>query len=134
MTSVFFDTNVWLPALLADGFCRRLIRETQQRATVVISAELMDEVAEKLALKFRVSWETISEAKASMNASGRMFAQTVEPFASSPDPDDALLLAQALAAGCERFVTFDGPLQELETVDAMRIIAPQAFAGEFELS
>ena len=66
--------------------------------TIVISPQLLDEVAEKLALKFRTSWETIEQAKALMEKSGRMLTDTVVPYAASPDPDDSIFLAQALRA------------------------------------
>ena len=53
MSRAFFDANVWIPSLVApDGFSRRLIVAADDKGSVVVSAELWDEVAEKLALKF----------------------------------------------------------------------------------
>jgi predicted nucleic acid-binding protein len=47
MSRAFFDANVWIPAILApEGFSRRLIVATDDKGTVVVSAELWDEVAE----------------------------------------------------------------------------------------
>lgn len=128
MRSVFFDTNVWLPAVLSDGFSRRLVRAVEVDGSVVISAQLLDEVTEKLALKFRTSWETIERATVLMEKSGRMFAEAVAPYAASPDPDDAILLAQAMQAGCEYFVTNDGPLLALQCIGGMEIVTPRALA------
>lgn len=129
MISVFFDANVWLPATVSDGWMRRLVRAAETRGTVWISAELLDEVVEKLALKFRVSWETIEAAKALMKKSAFTFSAKVAPDIRSPDPDDALLLAQALAAKCAHFVTNDKLLLELVMLDEMRIISPREFAA-----
>ena len=128
MSSVFFDTNAWLPAVLSDGFNRRLVRAAEERVNIFISAELLDEVAEKLALKFGASWETIEQAMSLMKKSGRMSTEAVQPYAASPDPDDAILLAQAAAARCGLFVTNDKPLLALGAIDAMRIITPGEFA------
>ena len=128
MSNVFFDTNVWLPVVLADGFSRRLVREAETRGAVVISAQLLDEVAEKMAIKFRTSWETIEQAMVLMEKSGRMFAEAVMPYAASPDPDDAMFLAQALRAGCGYFVTKDTLLLELRSIEDMQIVTPSEMA------
>ena len=128
MSSVFFDTNVWLPAVLTRGFTRRLVTAAELQGTVFISSELVDEVVEKLALKFQTSWETIRDAKAWMRKIGRPFSAAVAPFVESPDPDDAILLAQAVAAGCEHFVTNDKPLLKLGVIREMKIIRPGDFA------
>ena len=126
--SVFFDTNVWLPATVSDGWTRRLVGSAESQGIVWISAELLDEVVEKLALKFQASWGTIEEAKALIAKSGSMFSEQVTPDSRSPDPDDALLLAQALAAKCGHFVTNDKRLLELVSIDEMRIVSPREFA------
>ena len=95
---------------------------------MIISEALVDEVVEKLAVRFRVSWETIRDASALMRKTGRVFSEPVTPYEHSPDPDDALLLAQASAARCEFFVTNDKPLLKLESIGAMRISSPAGFA------
>jgi predicted nucleic acid-binding protein len=64
-----------------------------------------------------------------MDEAGEMFADKVTEYTMSPDPDDALLLAQALAAKCGHFVTNDKPLLALARIEEMRIVAPRAFAA-----
>ena len=63
-----------------------------------------------------------------MGKTGRAFTETVAPYAASPDPDDAILLAQALAAGCSHFVTNDGKLLALDRIGEMLLVTPRAFA------
>ena len=128
MSRVFFDTNVWLPVIMSDGFSRRVVFAAAKHGEVVISETLWNEVAEKLALKFRLSWEQIVAGKRLMEDSGDMFTEKVEPYGASPDPDDAMLLAQAAAARCDFFVTNDKPLLALGAIDAMRIVRPSEFA------
>ncbi len=128
MSRVFFDTNVWLPAVLSGGFIRRLVRAAEMDGTVVISPQLCDEVVEKPALKFRVEWQEIERAKVLMSQTGRMFADAVTPHPECPDPDDAILLAQALRAGCRYFVTNDGLLLDLGSVEDMEILTPRRLA------
>ena len=125
----FFDTNIWLPFIVTDGFHRRLVYAVAEFGDVVISQALWDEVAEKLVLKFRFSWERIVAGKAMMDAESDWFTERVTPYPESPDPDDAVLLAQALAAGCEYFVTNDGPLLKLVAIEGMKLISPQSFAA-----
>ena len=96
---------------------------------MVISEALWDEAADKLALKFRLSWEQIVAGKTSMEDAGEMFTKTVTPYVASPDPKDAMLLAQAAAASCEFFVTNDRPLLALGSIDVMRLVTPGEFAS-----
>ena len=128
MSRVFFDTNVWLPAVLMPGFARRMAEAAEQQGTVFISREVVNEVVEKLALKFRTSWETIRDAEALMRKIGCMFADAVTPYEGSPDPDDAVFIAQALAARCGYFVTNDKPLLKLESIGALRFVTPAGYA------
>ena len=135
MSRAFLDTNVWIPSIVSPaGFSRRLVIAAAGKGEVVISEELWGEVAEKLALKLRLSWESVSAGKQFMDEVGELFADKVEPFAPSPDPNDALLLAQALAAKCEHFVTNDKPLLKLGSIEGMKLIAPRAFAALFGVS
>ena len=130
MGRAFFDANVWIPAIAApDGFSRRLIVAADEKGDVVVSAELWDEVAEKLALKLRLSWKSISAGRKFMDDVGELFTDKVTEYPASPDPDDALLLAQALAAKCAHFVTNDKPLLALALLDDMRIVSPSGFAA-----
>jgi putative PIN family toxin of toxin-antitoxin system len=129
MSRAFFDSNVWIPAIVApDGFSRRLIVAADDKGSVVVSAELWDEVAEKLALKFGFSWESICAARKFMDEAGEVFADKVTEYPASPDPDDALLLAQALVEKCAHFVTNDKPLLALVAIDEMQIVSPRQFA------
>lgn len=130
MIRAFFDANVWIPAIVApEGFSRRLVVAADEHGAVVVSAELWDEVAEKLALKFSLSWESIFAGRKFMDETGELFADKVTEYPVSPDPDDALLLAQALAAKCAHFVTNDKPLLALVAIDEMRIVSPREFAA-----
>ena len=128
MSRVFFDTNVWLPVITSDGFSRRLVFAAAERGEVVISETLWNEVADKLVLKFGLSWEQVVAGKAMIEDSGEMFTDAVEPYDASPDPRDAMLLAQAATARCEFFVTNDKPLLALGAIDAMRLVKPGEFA------
>jgi predicted nucleic acid-binding protein len=64
-----------------------------------------------------------------MDEAGEVFADKVNEYPAGPDPDDALLLAQALAAKCAHFVTNDKPLLALAAVDEMQIVSPRQFAA-----
>ena len=130
MGRAFFDANVWIPAIAAPkGFSRRLIVAAANTREIVVAAKLWDEVAEKLGLKLRLSWESISDGKKFMSEAGDLFTEEVTAYAASPDPDDALLLAQALAAKCGHFVTNDKRLLAIVAIDEMRIVSPREFAA-----
>ena len=134
MSRTFFDANVWIPAIASpQGFSRRLVLAAT-KGEVVISEKLWDEVAEKLVLKFGLSWESMSTGKKFMEEAANWFEKSVTEYPASPDPDDALLLAQALAAKCGHFVTNDKRLLDMVAIDEMRIVSPREFAVLLGLS
>ena len=117
---VFLDTNVWLSATIFPGLCEALLTECADRDVLLTSALIRQEAHEVLMRKF----PHVPEATALFDASWsevRCVADAAEPV----DDADARLVAAALAAGADLFVTDDQRVLGWATAGSMRIVSPR---------
>jgi len=104
---VFFDTNVIVSAFLARGLCADLLRRVLSEHTLVSSEVVIEELREVLARKGRLPSARIEEIEAMLRD------QPVAPWPQEPlsleldDLDDAWVLASAVLAEADLFVTGD---------------------------
>jgi uncharacterized protein len=123
---VFLDTNVLLSAFFGRGLCDELFSRLLTSGHEVL-------LGEPVAREFvRIAKEKFAVAPSDLSFALEVLRrQTVVPAAGGersgiPDPDDAPIVACALAAGAEVFVTGDKMLLALEGVDGMAIVSPRA--------
>ena len=125
---VLLDSNVWLAILTTDGQCRRLWRAVRGGFQIHASPDILGEIEEKLRRKFGF---TPRHARLLTHFVRR---QTIPVEINSPapkvcrDPDDDLILAAALKAGCTHLVTGDNDLLVLKEFEGVVIVTPGAFA------
>jgi putative PIN family toxin of toxin-antitoxin system len=128
---VVFDSNVLISARLAPlGAPARLLRAwTEERFELVVSPQLLSEIAGVLARDRFRRWMTEEEADAFV-ATLRAAATVVEnPPAEAgltPDPDDDFLVALARSASADYVVSGDRDLTGLADPDPP-ILTPRAF-------
>ena len=125
---ILLDTNVWLAILTTDGQCRRWWRVTHGRLQIHGSAQILDEIEEKLRVKFG-----FSERHARLLTHFvRQKTIPVEVTGTLPDvcrdAADNGILAAALAAGCSHLVTGDKDFLALKEFDGVAILSPGEFA------
>jgi len=123
---VLLDSNVWLAILTTDGFCRRVWRTTRGACKFAASRDILEEVEEKLRLKFGFS-----------DRHARLMTFFVERQTESVrvasivnvcrDPDDNRILAAALDSGCSVLVTGDADLLTLKKFQTVSILTPRQF-------
>lgn len=122
---VFPDTNVLTSALLGRGLCRDLLDRLLVEHTVVIGVPVRNELERVLVKKFRVPdilvVAVVSKLKELEQAPP---AKTIPSF-SSPDPDDQPILACALEARIDVFITGDKALLEMKRIERMAITSPR---------
>lgn len=123
--TVFPDTNVWLSAFFSRGLCAELLARLLQSEHRLL-------VGEPVEREFtRVARDTIGAAPADLSyALEVMHRQVVAPavpnrLAGVPDPDDAPIIACAMAAGAGCFVTGDRALLDLVRIEDMAIVTPR---------
>ena len=131
----FFDTNVYLAGLISSGLCTNLINNLAHHGAleVVTSQRVLAELERHLLGKFK--WSAVDTASAlDLIKSGYGYVPASEsPIGSPkpcPDPDDAWILADALAADCTHFVTGDKALLNMKSLakpdrSHMDIVSPR---------
>jgi predicted nucleic acid-binding protein len=127
--SAFIDTNVLIYAHGAGAKS-----ETAREAILaggVISVQVLNEFAAVLRRKFRLEWDMIADALADVRvALGPVRPVDVETHLHALDLArshgfsfyDALIVASALAAGCDTLLTED--LQDGRRINGLTIINP----------
>lgn len=122
---IVFDTNVLFSAFVTHGVCAGLYEECVERAQIVVSAEILGELEEKLRSKGRF---TRSEIRAVLHAV-RSDAEVVKalplPERVCRDADDDWILALALASKADAVVTGDQDLLVLKKFKGIAILNPR---------
>jgi uncharacterized protein len=131
---VLLDSNVWLAALAVDGFCRRVVESSAPRCTLIVTPFVCAEVHEKLLSKFRRTQQQADELVAKLTSVSLLRDDVGEISTPSlRDPDDARVLAAAVAYGCRFLVTGDDDLLELKSFAGVEFISVRTFAERLRL-
>ncbi len=124
---VFVDTNVWLAGRFWSGLCAELLDVLIEESTeILLDERVLDEFRRIARDKLGVDDMALSEAEVFFQQYARVLAAAAEPAPGIPDPDDAWIIAAALSAGADLFVTGDKPLQDLRQIGGMTVLAPRA--------
>ena len=124
---VFLDTNVLVAAFAARGLCADVLRLAATDHELLIGAPVLVEMRRILETKLRMPAPARNEVLQVL----RRFVQV--PAAKAPialgidDPDDEWMVACAIAASADVFVTGDKALLGLHRVEAMPIVSPREF-------
>ena len=124
----FLDTNVLVAAFATRGLCADVLRTVLAEHQLVISGTVLEELTGTLVAKIGVPETTVREIAVFLRAS----ASLVDAPANPPpvvvrDPDDAVILSEALATGADVLVTGDKDLLEAGEVPGIRILDPRGF-------
>ena len=87
------DTNVLIAALVADGLCRDLVRRRTETHILVSSQSLLDELRDKLEVKFQVRAKAIPFIRAYTERVELVVPASL-PKDACRDPDDVTVLAR----------------------------------------
>ncbi len=122
---IFLDTNVLASALATRGLCAELLEAVLTDHELVISPGMLEELRRVLAEKFRLPARVIKGFVALLQTEGRLSVDQEDLPVEIPDRDDAPLLASALAARVDVFVTGDHALLALGKVKGLPILSPR---------
>lgn len=125
---VFPDTNVLVAAFATRGLCADVLRTVLAEHELLISVTVVEELTRVLIEKIRVPEPTVREIAIFLRAS----ASVADAPANTPpvvvrDPDDAVVLGEALATRADVLVTGDKDLLEAGEVPGIRILDPRGF-------
>ena len=136
---VFLDTNVLLSAVHSDGLCRELLYwpsntveqgdnpyalPTKVSVKYAISDRVIAELSRILVTKFKYP-AVKTAALVSDIADLIPLVPAAETTVPCPDKADGWILADAVEAKCDYFITGDRIVLGLYSVQGMRIISPR---------
>jgi putative PIN family toxin of toxin-antitoxin system len=125
---VFLDTNVLVAAFATRGLCADLLRTVLAEHELLSSATVCEELTRTLVGKIRVPEATVREIAAFLRASASFPATPGDPPpVTVRDPDDAVILSEALVLRADVLVTGDRDLLEAGEVSGIRILDPRGF-------
>lgn len=122
---IVFDTNVLFSAFVAHGVCAGLYEECLQRAQIVVSPDILEELEEKLLAKAGLSATETREVIRAVRADAEIVRATPLPKPVCRDADDDLILAAALGAKADAIVTGDRDLLVLKHFEGIPILNPR---------
>lgn len=96
---------------------------------LLTSEQVIKEFTRILGSKFKIPQAAVNVSIEYINTVAAILpvADTIDPPSIIPDPDDAPIIAGALAAGADVFVTGDKALLDLKTISGMAILSPREF-------
>lgn len=121
------DTNVYLAALIARGACREVLEHCGLQHTLVVSDFILDELQDRLRVKFCWPSADVARAVALVKARSVLVMPAELAVPACRDRDDDAVLGTALAGNAIAILTGDGDLLELDGYAGLRILAPAQF-------
>lgn len=117
---IFLDTNVWLSATIFSGLCEALVTECADRDWLITSPLIRLEAHEVLSRKF----PHLQRAAKLFDASWSE-AALVDDVTEPAEDNDACLVAAAVRAGADLFVTGDKRVLGWKPAGTLRIVSPR---------
>lgn len=124
---VFPDTNVLAAAFATRGLCADLVRYLFAEHQLITGEVVLDELRQVLADRFQLPASTIADILDLLRGQ-EVVAKPKKP-APLPvrDPDDAWILASAIAGKADVLVTGDRDLLDLAAKAPLPILSPRGF-------
>ena len=98
---IILDTNVLIAAFIARGVCHQVLEHCISRHDLVISEFILDELREKLVLKFKYTSEVADETLKLLRSHMEIVSAIPLDKPVCRDADDDNILAAAVAGNCE---------------------------------
>jgi putative PIN family toxin of toxin-antitoxin system len=126
---IVLDTNVLIAAFIARGVCHQLLEHCISHHDLVISEFILDEVQEKLVVKFKYTSEVADETVKLLRSQMEFVSPAPLDKPVCRDADDDNILAAAVAGNCECIITGDKDLLVLKQFQGIDILSPGDFQG-----
>jgi putative PIN family toxin of toxin-antitoxin system len=126
---VFFDTNVLVSAFTTRGLCAELFETALREAEVVVSEPVIEELTHVLANKFRAAPDLVARIAAELREREVVPAPVAVSSPVAADPADARIVACAIEAHADIFITGDQALLDLGEIEGLPILSPRQAWG-----
>ncbi len=124
---VFLDTNVLVAAFATRGLCADVFRFAAAEHLLLIGEPVLVEIDRILASKLGMPREARNEVLGILRRFTLAAAVKKPVPLGINDPDDEWIVACALGAAAETFVTGDKALLALRKIENMAIVSPRQF-------
>jgi putative PIN family toxin of toxin-antitoxin system len=115
-------------AFATRGLCADVLRTVLAGHVLVLSSTVIEELTRTLIEKIRVPEPAVREIATFLRVSASLSDTPPKPApVAIRDPDDAVILGEALAIGADVLVTGDKDLLEAGEVPAIKILDPRGF-------
>ena len=137
---IVLDVNVWISGLLWGGVPGQIFAlAEEQQIAIFVSEPILEDVKEilgrsKLQAKMQSLDVTVEDLLVTLGQLSELCPTTSVNVPQLRDPDDAAIIAAALAANAEAIVTGDLDLLVLTEFNAVPILTPQAFLSRYFLN
>ena len=123
MNRVVLDTNVLVSALIDDGKPRKLVLELLDKYTVILSRQMLAELADVVSRnKFSVKSGQVDRFLSSLVRMSQLVSDVARFKVVLEDPDDDVVLNTAYTGRAEFIVTGDRHLLELDKFKKTKIV------------
>ena len=122
---IFLDTNVLASGLATRGLCTELIEGVISNHELLTCEAVLLELQRVLAQKFRLPKPVIREYLDLLRNEGKVVTANKDVRVRFKDPDDIPILACAISAKADVFVTGDKALLELRKIEGIPILSPR---------
>jgi uncharacterized protein len=122
---VFLDTNVLASSIATRGLCAELFESVVNEHELLTCEPVLRELERVLFEKFRLADSIIKAFIGMLKAEGLVIKAQERPTIKFKDADDIPILACALAANADVFVTGDKALLELGAIENIPILSPR---------
>ena len=123
MVRVVLDTNVLVSAFIDDGKPRRVVLELLDKHTVVLSRQMLAELADVISRdKFRVKGSQVDRFVSSLVRMSKMVPDNPRFKVALEDADDDVVLNMAYSGRAEFIVTGDRHLLDLGQFKKTKIV------------
>lgn len=122
---VFFDTNVLLAAFATRGLCADLFAHVLLEHELIIGEVVIDELREKLRVKFKVPKRSINEIEDMLRENEVVPRPKNHLGLKIADPDDEWIVASAVAGGADVLVTGDAAVLKIAKRAPLPILNPR---------
>jgi putative PIN family toxin of toxin-antitoxin system len=124
---VFLDANVLVSAFAARGLCSDLFELVLLEHELIVGRNVLRDLSKALRQKVRLPPGRTAEIVDLISGESSQVVERPASVEAGVDPDDALVLGEALAGRAEVFITGDGALLDLVRVNELRIMSPRCF-------
>lgn len=122
---IFLDTNVLVSGIATRGLCNEVLEGMLHDHVLVTCEPVLIELERVLLEKLRLPPPVVADFLSLLREHAELAKARQAPSVSIADADDVPIVACALGAKVDLFVTGDKALLELETIEGLQVVPPR---------